>query len=246
LINNIDTHTEAFASFDLAAGCLYDYRRNRFPTILYAWRAAELGLSSKGHSDTFFGYVHEGPAQLIAEHNRYELATGQYFSLAESISLRGGAGIVVRRLEYRCQNVVGGPIEEAGRLRYIDGCTDSLLIPPVQLGDPCLNALYFPPSVDQTTHTHPSMRVGMVARGRGECVTERGREDLYPGKIFIIHENGMHKFKTSAQDGMVVIAYHPDSDFGPRDVDHPMINRTMVGGVSAAALPGIQTLNQRA
>jgi len=25
-----------------------------------------------------------------------------------------------------------------------------------------------------------------------------------------------------------VIAWHPDSDFGPRDDDHPMINRTLI------------------
>ena len=30
---------------------------------------------------------------------------------------------------------------------------------------------------------------------------------------------------------MCVIAYHPDSDFGPTDDDHPMVNRTIVDGV---------------
>jgi hypothetical protein len=38
-----------------------------------------------------------------------------------------------------------------------------------------------------------------------------------------------------------VIAYHPDSDFGPTHEDHPMINRTMVGGVSASELPHLRT-----
>jgi hypothetical protein len=38
-----------------------------------------------------------------------------------------------------------------------------------------------------------------------------------------------------------VFAFHPDSDFGPAADDHPMVNRTVVGGVPASLLPGIQT-----
>ena len=45
---------------------------------------------------------------------------------------------------------VGGPIEAMGRLRYIDGCTDSLLIPPWRRGEACLNHLHIPPGVEQT------------------------------------------------------------------------------------------------
>jgi len=40
---------------------------------------------------------------------------------------------------------------------------------------------------------------------------------------------------------MRVIAYHPDSNFGATDIDHPMINRTMVNGVSASELDAIRT-----
>ena len=38
-----------------------------------------------------------------------------------------------------------------------------------------------------------------------------------------------------------MIAFHPDSDFGPAPEDHPMINRTMVDGVSASRLDDIRT-----
>jgi hypothetical protein len=58
---------------------------------------------------------------------------------------------------------------------------------------------------------------------------------------FIIHQEGVHKFRTGPDSIMVVIAYHPDSDFGPEDQNHPMINRTIVQGVSAAQLTEIQT-----
>jgi hypothetical protein len=40
---------------------------------------------------------------------------------------------------------------------------------------------------------------------------------------------------------MDVIAFHPDSDFGPEDENHPMINRTIVNGVSANAIDEIKT-----
>ena len=40
---------------------------------------------------------------------------------------------------------------------------------------------------------------------------------------------------------MAVIAYHPDSDFGPTHEVHPMINRTIVDGVSARLIEKIRT-----
>ncbi len=34
-------------------------------------------------------------------------------------------------------------------------------------------------------------------------------------------------------EALDVVAWHPDSDFGPRDDDHPMTNRTVIpAGVS--------------
>ena len=41
---------------------------------------------------------------------------------------------------------------------------------------------------------------------------------------------------------MDVIAYHPDSDFGPQDEDHPMINRTIVDGVQASRIKDIHSI----
>jgi hypothetical protein len=163
------------------------------------------------------------------------------FSVPGELEISGNSsGILISRHGYQGFFQIGGPIEQEGRLKYIDGCTDSLLIPPIMLGDPCLNLLYFPPGVNQTPHTHPSMRVGIVASGSGVCVTPRSNIPLIPGRAFVIHAEGVHSFST--QDGpMRVIAYHPDSDFGPTHQDHPMINRTIIEGRSASALAEIQT-----
>jgi hypothetical protein len=40
---------------------------------------------------------------------------------------------------------------------------------------------------------------------------------------------------------MLVVAYHPESDYGPTHEAHPMINRTMVGGVPASQIELIRT-----
>lgn len=136
--------------------------------------------------------------------------------------------------------MVGGPVEESGRLRYIDGCSDSLLIPPVVLGDACLNLLHIPPGTRQTRHTHPSLRAGVVVQGAGTCETPDGSTQLSSGTLFVIPEEAEHSFHTT-ESPLLVIAYHPDSDTGPSHDDHPMINRTIVQGISAANIPEIRT-----
>lgn len=228
----------AYSEFEFTNGLLFDYVDNEFPTRLHAWTEPSQFDTS---GSTYYGYVYEGTATVISGDNAYQLSSRQFFCFHDSVSIIGGKGIVIERVGYRGMNSLGGPVEDWGRLKYIDGCTDSLLVAPVKMGDPCLNALFFPENIDQTAHTHPSMRVGMVIEGEGSCVTPEAEYDLVPGKIFIIHPEGTHRFRTRAGAKLTVIAYHPDSDFGPQDEDHPMINRTIVDGVSAAKIAEIRT-----
>jgi quercetin dioxygenase-like cupin family protein len=206
--------------------------------LLWGINGGELRLPASG---SHYVYCHEGELSFRWITGTITLHAGMYACVPGKVLVLGdGAGIAITRIGFDGMFSMGGPVEPWGRLRYIDGCTDSLLVPPVKMGDPCLNALFFPPGTDQTEHTHPSMRVGMVIRGEGECVTPQGIIPLFPGQVFIIHQDGPHKFRTPGGP-MTVIAYHPDSDFGPQDEDHPMINRTIVEGVSAKDLPSIQT-----
>jgi hypothetical protein len=135
--------------------------------------------------------------------------------------------VISQRVGYHGMRAFGGPLEAKGRLKYIDGCSDSILMPPPLLGDPVLNHLHFPGGIEQTEHVHPSTRSGAVARGPGWCETPYGQSRLIPGLVFHIPTNGKHRFLTS-HDEMDVIAYHPDSDWGPTDEEHPMVNRTWV------------------
>lgn len=187
-----------------------------------------------------FGFCYRGP---MASHMEDGI-TSFYFRRNDFIKI-SGKWIYIARVGYDAPYLFGGPIEEKGRLKYIDGCSDSLLIPPVKKGDPCLNHLHFPVNINQTMHTHPTLRAGIVARGEGICrwYDEAGQlhhTPLRPGLIWIIPPDVKHAFQTFDKS-MDVIAYHPDSDFGPTDEEHPMILRTYVDGVSASKLPDIQT-----
>lgn len=228
----------AFLPFPLAQGRLAEVGPAAMASVLQAWRGAPLALADEG---THFGFVWQGRARLQCDAGEFTIGPGMYFSLPGAGSIEGpGSGAVFTRIGLHGVFSLGGPIEQTGRLRYIDGCTDSLLVPPVRRGDACLNALYFPPGINQTEHTHPSARLGLVVSGRGTCLTPAENFALEPGLAFVIPSDARHRFRTGRAP-MVVVAYHPDSDFGPTHEAHPMINRTIVDGISAAALVELHT-----
>lgn len=226
-----------FSLYKLKTGCLSERCDEQFPTALYAWDTNALTLPASG---THFGFVQRGTALLSCEMGEFTLREKMYFCVPDSFQIKGGAGLVITRLNFKGLFSIGGAIETRGRLRYIDGCTDTLLIPPPLLGDPCLNALYFPPNINQTPHTHPSVRAGIVAKGAGECALRNETFPLNEGDAFVIAPETLHSFNTYDSE-MVVIAYHPDSDFGATHENHPMINRTIVSGISASELTEIRT-----
>jgi hypothetical protein len=258
----------AFISFGKAnSGLIFDDSHNEKYPIRYYNVINGQGVELNSNY-SYYGYVYNG---FIGIH-RYDapkmfLTDGMYFSLSKEFSFSldtQGSCILIevindkyyKETDFSAYATFGGPIEEKGRLKYIDGCTDSLLISPVKKGQPCLNHLHFPHSIDQTQHTHPSHRIGIVASGYGECITPFGNLPLEPEMIFVIkawdnveyaegldgnkYPIGQHAFKTFDKP-MNVIAFHPDSDFGPEDEFHPMINRTIVNGISANTLKDIMT-----
>jgi hypothetical protein len=175
---------------------------------------------------TLYGYVLEGQLHLPTG----IVGTGEYFCLwtGESCKLRiVGNAVIFTRFGFKGQNMIGGPLEKSGRLCYIDGCSDSLLVYPPRQGDPSLNALYFPSGVEQTFHIHPSIRLGVVVGGSGIACTPEGNKDLTVGTMFCIEERERHRFMT-ADESMTVLAFHPDGDWGPTDHNHTMLNRTYI------------------
>lgn len=259
----------SFLVFDnRLAGMLYDDSEHPKYPIRYYNVINGAGLTPQTDR-SYFVYVYEGAtAVAVGDRPHIPMIKGMYFTAKGDFCFHGDCfrAIAIEvfkdngdypNTDYRAFFSLGGPLEKKGRLKYIDGCSDSLLIPPVKLGDPCLNHLHFPPEINQTQHTHPTHRIGIVTDGHGKCITPFGSVDLTEGTIFIIkawdgktykvgsetpdmYPIGQHAFQTF-YSSMDVVAFHPDSDFGPTDLNHPMINRTIVDGVSANSITDIQT-----
>jgi quercetin dioxygenase-like cupin family protein len=229
-----------FQPVAIRAGLLLDLSDDEYPTHVYGWDGGAFDLPGDA---THYGMATHGKTTLQTPQGAIELLPGMFFVQPRSGRIEaaeGGRGLVISRLGYRGLRQIGGPIEGAGRLRYIDGCSDTLLVCPPLLGEPCLNHLHIPPNTRQSEHTHPSTRLGIILRGHGECCTPRGVYSLSPGMAWHIPTGCLHAFATS-KEPLDVIAWHPDSDFGPTHQHHPMVSRTYVGGVSASELPDIQT-----
>lgn len=244
----------SFIAFKWKNGMLFDNSNAEYPCIFHALVGNTTFLFKPGRSYFIFQYSGHSYISstypLLKEH--YAVCTEEHSYI---VGDEGSQALIVESIGSKAPFLLGGPIEKEGRLKYIDGCTDSLLLSPWKYGEPCLNHLHFPKGINQTPHTHPSIRIGLVVRGNGECITPFGNVPLEPGMLFAIlpdsgrdaigtdgapYPEGTHSFRTFGEE-MDVIAFHPDSDYGPKDEEHPMINRTIVGGVSAKLLDDIRT-----
>ena len=183
---------------------------------------------------TWYGYVLSGCAEVKAAGFSFDGTAGTFFCIPGPFEI-GATGIVVviRRACYKGL-LSAGRLERTGRLAYLNGCSSTVLIPPPKLGDPVLNHLHIPHGVEQIEHTHPSIRLGVVVGGAGIA---RGRDlelndwqkPLFEGCVFLLNTGELHAFSTMAdQRGMDLVTYHPDSEWGPSDDDHPMLASTML------------------
>jgi hypothetical protein len=204
--------------------------KTMYPSAGYMYEDTEFGLPSNFSYYSIYGYCYNY-AQITIDGTTHNIAQGQYFAFSVSTECAGkvfGKMFLVARLGYQVPNQLGW-VEQQGRLSYIDGCSDSLLVYPARLGDSSLNLLYFPPGINQTFHRHPSIRIGCVIDGHG--VSENGEDnctvntELASGTAFSLVEHERHRFFTT-DSSMTVIAFHPDGDWGPTDHNHTMLNRT--------------------
>lgn len=213
-----------FLARAIESGTLYEKIEQSYPSTLLGHKGDRNSLLDP-HTHTF-GIVTNGKVQILRGEDTFTLGKGMYFSVPGAFQIQGdGEAALFQRHGYRGLFSIGGPVEASGRLTYIDHCTTTLVCPPPRDGDPCLNLLSFPANLKQSVHIHPTIRLGAVISGSGHCVLPSGRQPLKPGLAFVIEPNLLHSFE-SGPDGLNVIAYHPDSDGGPTDESHPMLNRT--------------------
>lgn len=191
---------------------------------------AKTDLLSKFSVATVYG-VCLGPTKIQYNESQFTLKAEAHFSLSinsesSKFVIEPGKSVVLFvRYGFKGLNQLGLNCETMGRLTYIDGCTDTTLIFPPRFGDPSLNLLCFPANTVQSFHRHPTLRFGVILEGKGFADIENKSQPLQAGDVFLIEENELHRFKTESKH-MRLIAYHPDSDFGPKDNDHAMLNRT--------------------
>lgn len=186
---------------------------------------------------SIYGYCLEGRFIISNSLDTFEISEGNYFAMSGMVSfddLEDNSKLwTVTRYGFKVPTQVGR-VEKNGRLSYIDGCSDSVLVSMPRYGDPVLNYLHFPEDIYQTQHTHPSVRLGVVISGEGTAFRDETaqsqsawRKPLTKGCIFMLEEQELHSFCTD-NSHMDIIAFHPDSDTGPTDENHSMINRTYI------------------
>lgn len=216
----------------------FDFEDGNHPTRAHVWAGGPLTLDPTA---SHFIIVHGGKAQVEFDDSHFTLKAGYFGTFPGALSIDGeGTGLIVSSFGYRSMALMGGPLETEGRLRYVDNCQSTVLLSPPVKGEPCLNYLRLPPGTVQTPHTHPTLRVGLIVAGKGQCGTRHGLEDLSAGTVFVIPPGALHSFQSGLGELRIVI-YHPDSDSGPTHTDHTMLNRTYIDGVSARELTELHT-----
>jgi hypothetical protein len=185
--------------------------------------------------------------------NEFNICSNDFVTTVKglsSISYSSNVRMLVVQFEGFNGMNTNGEVPNFGNLGYINGAMNRLIVAPKRLGEPCLNALYINSPIDQTPHTHPSSRIGLIMDG---CVIARIYQDaknlgefedvtLEKGDVFVMSPDLMHSFHKTDEEKSWLVAFHPDSDFGPTDESGPMINRTIVGGISASKVKSIHTI----
>lgn len=133
-------------------------------------------------------------------------------------------GLHLLESRYYVQNTL-----DMGNLSYMDGGTNTTAINPGRLGDPVINYVHFPAGMSQTLHTHPSHRVGLVLKGRGNIELDDGDFPLQQGDVFFMQRNVLHNFMCPYNEDVVLLVFAPDSGTGPTDEVNPLKIRTYVG-----------------
>ena len=238
---HVEFQNKHFKGLPCTDGLLADFSDDPHPTKFFGfgWDGKTLSLAN---GMTHLGFVQDGEVLLTRDlagaEQTVKLTRGMYFSCPDACVLRmtdGGRGVAVSRLNYHGHFVVGGPIQRGeGLLKYIDGGSTSLLIPPPLKGDPCLNYLHFPPRHKQRRHKHPSLRFTIVYEGSGKCTVPDDHGGvmeipLGPGSMFVIPTGGLHAIDADDNGAMDIVTYDPDALVGWTDQHHPMLESTLLG-----------------
>ena len=97
----------------------------------------------------------------------------------------------------------------------MDGGTNSTAIEPARKGLPVVNYVHFPEGMNQTLHTHPSQRIGLVLTGTGSIELNGHNYFSYTKKsAFWMDRNELHNFMCNSGDDVTLFVFAPDSGMG--------------------------------
>lgn len=177
-------------------------------------------------------YIMLQNASYYADNVKFEDVNAA-FAVNNHFTIKCGKGTAVvveylglRLLEsrYYVQDVL-----DMGNLSYMDGGTNTTAVNPGRLGDPVINYVHFPAGMEQTLHTHPSHRIGMILKGRGLVELDDSEFPLEQGSVFFMQRNVLHNFRCPYDEDVVLFVFAPDSGTGPTDEVNPLKIRTYVG-----------------
>lgn len=118
---------------------------------------------------------------------------------------------------------------DIGNLSYMDGGSNTTAVNPGRLGDPVVNYVHFPPNMQQTLHTHPSHRIGLILKGNGKIELDNNEFfEVKEGELFYMRRYTLHNFLTY-NEPVIMFVFAPDSGTGPTDEINPLKIRTYVG-----------------
>jgi hypothetical protein len=201
---------------------LIDKMETMYPSLAHYADVNELGdlgyLYTQALSTTY-GYVLEGEANFEGEES---ITAGKYFCRWTKEQTRinyTGKLVLFIRVGFKGQNLIGGPVEESGRLSYIDGSSDTILVYPPRIGDPIFSVVYFPKNTEQTFQMHSSVRMGAIISGGGYICFDEAEENnvsLTLGDMICFEQNERHRIKTTGNI-LQMIVYNPQGNWGPQD-----------------------------
>ena len=203
--------------------------RDRWPLVI---TKLEPGESRAFDATTGTCYIMLQNASYYSDNVKFENVNAA-FAVNNHFTIKcgtGSAGVInypgLHLLEsrYYVQNDL-----DMGNLSYMDGGTNTTAVNPGRLGDPVVNYVHFPAGMQQTLHTHPSHRVGIVLKGQGKIELNNGEFPLKQGDVFFMQRNVLHNFMCPYNEDVALFVFAPDSGTGPTDEVNPLKIRTYVG-----------------
>jgi len=201
----VPENSRLFVSLSLRDGELLDLSNDTYPTRACGWGDQGRSLSLDSGA-THYCFVLSASAKLTTQtpEGRYRILLRPMMYRAFPCPRQNEGACGISRLGFLEIFMLGGRhTESEGRS---GSYADSLIIPSVTKGDPCLNHLSFPKSSSRTPHVHPSIWIGIVVRGlgRASCPTSTVRSVISQSRLSQASCSGFQPTASTVSSPMIL------------------------------------------